>query len=77
MVLVEGFLGIGALSESTFEESMLGRKESMWCCILRNNMNTWTVKQLRKHNLTERLATSSSSLKSPFCTLTELQDIHG
>lgn len=43
MVLVEGFLGIGALSESTFEESMLGHKESMWCCILRNNMNTWTA----------------------------------
>lgn len=43
MVLVEGFLGIRALSESTFEESMLGWKESMWCCILRNNMNTWRV----------------------------------
>lgn len=34
MVLVEGFLGIGALSESTFEESRLGRKESMWRCSL-------------------------------------------
>lgn len=43
MVLVERFLGIGALSDSTFEESRLGRKESMWCCILRNNMNTRTV----------------------------------
>lgn len=43
MVLLEGFLGIGALSESTFEESMLGRKDSMRCCILSYNMNTWTV----------------------------------
>lgn len=43
MVLVEGFLGIGALSESTFEESMLGRKDSMRCCILSNNMNTRAV----------------------------------
>ncbi len=43
MVLVEGFLGIGALSESTFEESMLGKKERMWGCILRSNMDTKTV----------------------------------
>lgn len=40
MVLVEGFLGIGVLSESTFEESMLGREKSMSRCILWNKMNT-------------------------------------
>lgn len=37
---MEGFLGIRALSESTFEESRLGRTESTWCCILWNNMST-------------------------------------
>lgn len=38
MVLVEGFLGIGALSESTLEESRFGRKKAcgaVFCGITR------------------------------------------
>lgn len=40
MLPVEGFLGIRELSQSTFAENRLGRRESMWCCILRNTMLT-------------------------------------